>query len=598
MASNTIQTVWKLILDEGEAREGESTLQRIARVLKDKIGGEGSKAVDKTTEAIEKQTKALKENEDAAKKAGNASGGIGEAAGKVGGGLGDVGRLAGAGSLVGAGEGFGIVGDIGDAIEGLQGVGSTLAELGPIGAVAGVAMVALGVVISDFAAGAQKTADEINAAIDSMRSVADEIAGGATKEDIQESIDQLQFRRDLERDILAESTQAYEDFIQGIRDAFGVFAPLVEGIVKIVDPREEALKSQIEESNKLIGESEAKENAYNKALEKGLTSKADAAKAEEDRQKSQEKADREREAAEKKAAGEREKAANDAQRQAEQAAAKAEQIEQKRYNAAQKYGDALVDIARKSADDAKKLAQAARFKEIDNRRAFDQDMIDLSLDFQDSEREEMIKRQDEESADLRAHALTVTGIRDNALKDETDLLRKRDFLGAALVRENANTQIENENKAFLEAQAEKAILQKQEDAAQLREFDKARHERLNALKQANAEAQIQYKRDVEAQRESRKIAQREAAIARDRELRAASEMARALLGIHTQVGQAQVQLAANTLNQLRGITNTTNNNGNTVNGGMHFSVSGGAGGMTASQVNNQILSALGSVGLA
>jgi len=106
----------------------------------------------------------------------------------------------------------------------------------------------------------------------------------------------------------------------------------------------------------------------------------------------------------------------------------------------------------------------------------------------------MLQRQEDEAAELRAHAMTLEGIRDEALKSEEDLLRQRDFLGASKVRENANAQIETENKAFLEAQNEKRILQKQEDAQQLREFDKARRERLTALRRANEEAQIQYKR--------------------------------------------------------------------------------------------------------
>lgn len=593
MGKNTVETVWKLILDEGEAREGESTIQRLARLIKDKLGGESTKAVQKTTEAIKDQTEALKKNEEAAKKAGDAKGaGIGDAAGTLGGGLGDVGRLAGAGGALssGAGQGLGMIGDIGDAIEGLQGVGSTLASLGPIGAVAGVAIVALGLVISDFAAGAQKTADEINAAIDSMRSVADEIAGGATKEDIQESIEQLQFRRELEKEILAESTQAYEDFIQGVRDAFGAFAPIVEGILKVIDPREEALNAQIKESEKIISDATAKETAYNKALERGLTSKADAAKAAEDAAKAQEKADREKEASDKKAASE-------AERSAEQNAAKQQQIEEKRYQAAQKYGDALVDLAEKSADDARKIAQAARQKQADNQRSFLQDVADLSTEFQASEREEAIQRMEDEAADLRAHASNVIQIRDQAYVEEADLIRQRDFLGATKTRENANRQIESENKLFVEAQTEKMQAQRAEDAAQLRELNDARQKRLTALQRANAEAQIQYKRDIENQREARRIAERDAKLARDRELRQAQEMARALLGISTQQQNAQLQLAQNTLNQLRGITNTTINSGNTVNGGINFNNYAAAGGQTTKATQQQFISMLGTVGL-
>lgn len=600
MASNTVSTVWRLIFDEGEARKGESMIQKLSRLLKEGLGKESTAAVDKTTEAIKNQTEALKEN---AKAAEGSQIGLGDAAGNVGG---AAGKLRGLGSKLGGGEGLNIVNDIGDAVEGFQELGSTLVELGPIGAVAGVAMVALGVVIADFAAGAQKTADQINEAIDSMRSVADEIAGGATTEDIQNSIEQLQIRRDMEKDILAQSTQAYQDFIQGIRDAFGFLAPLVEGIVKIVDPREEALKTQIETSNKLIGESEAKENAYNKALDKGLTSKADAKQAAEEQAKAQEKATREAEKsaqeqkrANEKAQAEQDKAAADAQRAAEQLQAKRDAIQKKELDAAQKYGDALVDIARKSADDAAKALKDEKLKEIDNRRSFEQDISDMSADFQASEREEALSRMEEEANDLKHHADTLQGIRDDANAQEEDLLRSRDFLGATKVRENANKQLEAENKAFQDAQAEKLQVQRSEDAKQLRELDNARQKRLLVLRRANEEAQLQYRRDLDNQRDARKIAEREARIARDRELRQAQEMARALLGIQSQSAQAQLQLASNTLNQLRGISNTTNNNGNTVNGGLHFSVGGGsASGMTGTQIQGHVLAALGSVGLA
>lgn len=597
--ANTVETVWKIILDEKEAREGESTIQRLARLLKEKLGVEGAKAIDKTTEAIKDQTEALKKNEDAAKKAGDAKkGGLGDLAGGVGGGLGNVGRLAGAGSLVGAGDGLGIIGDIGDAIEGLQGLGSTLAQLGPAGALAGVAIVALGLVISDFAAAAQKEADAINAAIDSMRAVADEIAGGATKEDLQESIDQLQFRRELEKEILAESTQAYADFIQGIRDAFGVFAPLVEGIVKIVDPREEALKSQIEESNKLIGDSEAKERAYNNALEKGLTSKADAAKAEEERSKAAEKAARETEAAQKEAARTQEKAASEATRAVEQQAAKQEQAAQKQYQAAQKYGDAMVDIANKTADSAKAALDKQRQALADNQTGLQRDLISITEDFQASEREQQIERMEQEAADLRQHASKLNQIRDDAEAEEVDLLRQRDFLGATKVRERANAQIAQENKTLVEAQQEKIQLQREADAKELRELQDARLKRLTQFRQQNEDARQAYQRDLVAGREAKRIAERDAALARNRELKMASDTARAMLGIQSQFNQAQIQMAQNSLNQLRGVSNTTNNNNKTVNGGINFNMGGGAGGMSATQVQSTVLQVLGSVGLA
>jgi hypothetical protein len=417
----------------------------------------------------------------------------------------------------------------------------------------------------------------------------------STKEDLQESIDQLQFRRELEKEILAESTQAYADFIQGIRDAFGVFAPLVEGIVKIVDPREEALKSQIEESNKLISDSQAKENAYNKAIEKGLTAKADAAAAEEKLEQSRKDSAKETE----KAQRETEQKQKDSVREAEQQAQKMQQVEEKRYQAAQKYGDAMVDIADKTADSAKAALEKYKQSRGDIQTEFDRDLIGMSTDFAASEREQALERMEQEAADLRQHANKLIQIRDAAYVEEADLLRQRDFLGASNVRERANRQITEDNKLFVEGQQEKLRAQEAADAKELREFQDARVKRLTQFRQQNEDARLAYQRDLQAGREARRIAERDAAQARQRELRMASDTAKALLGIQSQAAQAQLQLAQNTVNQLRGMGNTTNNNNSrTVNGGIHFGIQASGGSMSATAIQNMIYSELGKVGLA
>jgi hypothetical protein len=287
--------------------------------------------------------------------------------------------------------------------------------------------------------------------------------------------------------------------------------------------------------------------------------------------------------AEEKAAREREQAAKEAERQAEQLRQKQEQIEEKRYQAGVKYGDALVDIALDAADSAKASAKSLREGLADNDLSFRQDIADMSDDFHASEREEAITRMEEEAADLRAHANKLTQIRDDAFIEEEDLLRKRDFLGATKVRENANRQIEQENKAFLDGMNEKAQLQRQEDAQQLRELDKARRERFNLLQRANAEAQQAYRRDLENQREARRISERDAKGNRDRELRDASEQARALLGIHQQGNAAILQMAQGLVAGLRGLGNTTNNVSNTDSrrgnfGTINMPMVGGSGG--------------------
>lgn len=560
--ANSIETVWKLILDEKEARQGENMIQRLARLIKEKLGGDASKAIDKTTDAIEKQTRALKDNEAAAKKSGNAL--SSDTAGKVGG---AAGKLRGIGDIAGAGGGLGILNDVGDAVEGLSELGSVIGSLNPVSLLAIGAIAAIGLAIATFVDDANKQAEKIDQAFNAMRDVMDEVAGGATTQDIEEQIAALQFRRELEKLVLEEAQTKYQEFVEGIREAFGIFAPLVEGILKIIHPAEEALATQIQESEKRISESEIKENQYRQAIEKGLTAKADAAAAEEELQEARdeaardaEKAAREREQKQKEAQREQEQAAAEQQRQAEQLAQKQEQIEEKRLDAGRKYSDALVDIATSAADDAKALVKGLREGLADNDLSFRQDLSDMSADFHHSEREEELARMEEEAADLRAHANKLTQIRDDAFLEEEDLLRSRDFLGATKIRERANREIEQENKALLEGMNEKQRLQKSEDAQQLREFDKARRERFTLLQRANAEAQQQYRRDVENQKEARKIAEREAKTARDRELREANDMARALLGIHQQTNAGILQMGQAMVAQLRGIGSTTNNN--------------------------------------
>lgn len=590
--ANSVETVWKLILDEKEARAGESMIQRLARLIKDKLGGESVKAIDKTTEAIKDQTEALKENEKAAKDSGerlSASEGISK-------GLGGASRTAGVGSLLGAGEGLSLLGDTADAIEGLSELSGVIGKLGVSGGLAVVAIAVLSLAVADFAKAAQEQADKLNEFFDAQREVFDEIAGGATTADLQEQIDLLQTRRELEKITLQDATEAYANYEQQIRDTFGVFGELILGILRIIDPREEALSSQKDESQKRIDESISKEKQYQDAIEKGLTAKNDAAAAEEELSKARDEAERKAKQEAEKAQREQEAAAKKAQAEAEQFAKQMEAIEKQRYNAAQKYGDALVDIARKSADDAIKAAKALREKQVDNQRGFNQDIADMTEDFHASEREEQIKRQDEDANILHQHALKLASIRDSALADETDLLRKRNFLDANRVRERANAEIEQENKALIDSTEEKRRAQKQEDAQQLRELDKARRERFTALQRANEDAKIAYQRDIANQRDARKIAEREAKIARDRELRAANEAARALLGIKQQQAQSELNIASQVLAGIRAMGNSTtinNNNSRTNYGNVSVPVYSN----NPAQVQQQVLQVLGKVGL-
>lgn len=285
-------------------------------------------------------------------------------------------------------------------------------------------------------------------------------------------------------------------------------------------------------------------------------------------------------------------------RDAEKKAAEvAEQVEQKRLSAARKYSDTLVDIARRAADDAEKLVKGLKQKLVDNQADALQDVADIGAEFADSEREEAIQRGEQEALDLRQHANRLAGIRDEAFNTEKDFIRKRDFLSATKVRENAIALQEAEIKTFKDGQGEKIQAQKSEDAAQLRELDKARRERMTLLQRANEEARQQYQRDVQNQKDSRRIAEREAKIARDREEREIQALQNTVIGVNRTILREQVAAGQAAISMIRSMTNTTNNN--TVNNNQrsvgNISISGAS--VNPAAIRQTMYEVLGEIGV-
>lgn len=662
--TNTIQTVWKLILDEQGAKKSEDEIVGLAEKAGklgeqiEKIGRQksldalakefGALALEegKAEEAAIKLNERLKEigatdDEikgvartfgDASRAADDSGGGGGGGGGSASGLIskfGGVGRMAGinveqiagiARAAEGVQELATAAGVLGGASE-VAGVASAAAAPGLLASAAGFAaillplaplIIAIGAVVAILAvlkAADDQRAKDLKEEADLRRAISDEIAAGATSDDLQDQIEKLKERATLEKTTLEDGKKAYDDYLAKIRSAFGGLGALLEPFIKLFGAEEQQLADNVNDSQKIIDEAQKGEDARTAAIKRGDTANNDAKKHEEELADARKKAaadsakaaeksqhDQEQTAAKQQAA--QEKAASEQQRLIDQQAQKEQAAAEKRYQAGVKYSDALVDIAHKAADDAVKALESEKDKLADNQRGFQNDIADLSVQFHASEREEAIKRGEQEVQDAVNQTRKLEGLRDEALDSEQDSLRKRDFLSATKIREAANERIQQENKAFKDAQADKQRAQSAEDSAQLRQLDAARHTRLQALDRANDEAKLAYTRDLRNQKEASLIAAREAKSARDRELRNASDVSRAILGIKQQQGQAELQLAQHTLNQLKGVGNTTNNNGNTVNGGLHFNVSGGAGGMTPTQVHSQILTTLGSVGLA
>ena len=619
MPNSTLETVWKFGIDEGEAKEAENFFTRLAKTIKEKIGGDGTKAIKATTEAIEDQTRALKDAEDQAKKTGQSyddrlkrvkEGGAdfsGDVASASGGLRGAVDTFSGgnSGAIGGILEFTEAIADVGEyAPQAATQIGTLVSSLGPVGlGLAAVVAVAAAAVVA-ASQSIQKEADRITQVGEKRLELAERIADGLSTDDALAEIEANNNRRvELEKERL-RAEQEYNDFLAQQPDILG---NLGDNLLKVGDSREAAYEKTINDVNARLEELGNDNQVLQEAVDQGRTTTEKAVQAEgeladarsttADTTRQAEKAARDQEQVQKKAQQEQEKAAAEAERQAEQLRQKQEQIEQKRLDAARKYGDSMVDIANKAKDSAKEALTTLKQSQADNQRSLQDDLSDAAADFAASEREEAIARMEEEARDLHQHALKLTQIRDDAFIEEEDLLRKRDFLGATRVREAANRQIEQENKTLIDAQQEKARLQQQEDAQQLREQDKARRERLIQLQRANAEAKLQYDRDIQSQKEARRIAERDAALARDRELRAANDMARALLGIHQQSAQAQMQLAQGVLNSLRGLGNTTNNTTSNVtnNNQRSLSISGAA--MNPQQIQRIAIQTLGAVGL-
>lgn len=610
MAENTIQTLWKLILDKGEAKEGETLIQRLARVLKDGIGRDGAKAIDETTEALKRQNKQLKENADDAKKvnAGDAAGQVGNLANK----------FRGAGSLVGIDTN--LVGDIADAVEGISGLGTVITgSLLPALTGAGAALLPLAPILIPLAAAAVAVGVAVKGAVDSIheqlarlseeldaeRSALEAAGSGATVSDAKAQIDEYNQSIETQTKILERNegrvTQAFDELVATKEQAFGIFGDLAArlsvlfGLSKVGEYQQEVDKSTEAIEKATIGAKEWQEE-----LDAGSFKADDAAKQETKLAEARGQvsgATKQAETAEKEQQRAAEKARAEAERQQEEARRAQQQAEEKRYQAAVKYSDALVEIANKTADGAKQALEKQRQGLVDNEASARRDLSAIADDFNIAEREEAFERREEEINDLRQHGNKLAGIRDEALNTEKDFLRKRDFLSATKVREQAISEQEAENRAFMDGQGEKETLRRAEDARELRELADTRLKRRQQLQQQNEDVRLSYQREITAGREARRTMERDAKLNRDREVRDANAQARAYLGIKSQQSQAELTIAQQTLNAIRSMGSTTNNT--TVNNNQrsvgNISISGGS--MNPAAVRQMMFETLGEIGV-
>lgn len=614
MASgNVIETVWKLLLDKQEAKQGENLIQRLARVVKDSLGRDGAKAVDEVTDALKRQNKQIKENAEDAKKVK-----LGDAAGDVGG---LASKFAGAGSLVGIDTN--IVADIADAVEGIAGLGGVITGtlipalsgaaaallplapiLIPLAAVAGAAAIAIGQAVSEI----DKHLAQLESEITARRSAVEAAFSGTTLDEAQAQVEsfnnsikaqtfllgEAQTKRDdaFERDVERYTKQA------GVFGFLGDFFARVLGLLGKSDVNKYA--DDVAESEEKLNDATAGAKEWQRTIDEGLFKTGEAKKEEDSLASARAQvSDTTQQASksEEKAAREQEKAQAEQQRRVEEAQKQQEQAEEKRYQAAVKYSDSLVDIANKTADGAKQALETQRQGLADNETELRRDLSAIADDFAISEREEALERQEEEANDLRQHGNKLAGIRDEALNTEKDFIRKRDFLSAAQVRERAVSEQEAENRLFVNGQDEKETLRRAEDARELRELADTRLKRRQQLQQQNEDVRLSYQREITAGREARRTMERDAKLNRDREVRDANAQARAYLGIKSQQSQAELSIAQQTLNAIRSMGSTTNNT--TVNNNQrsvgNISINGGS--MNPAAVRQTMYEVLGEIGV-
>lgn len=303
------------------------------------------------------------------------------------------------------------------------------------------------------------------------------------------------------------------------------------------------------------------------------------------------------------------KAIKEAEKAREEAQRKQEQADAKRLEAGKNYSKALIDIATRAADSAEDALRGMKDKLTANQTGFDRDITALSVKAGQSRIEAEIEAQQEEAADLREHQRKLESIRDDALADEDDALKKRDFLGAARIREAANRELEAENKAFQDGQTEKGIALAEAAAKEDRELDNARQARFVQLQQQNEDARIAYDNRLRDDRIAQDRSERDAATARDRELQAARDLADGVLAIKGAQAAAELGIAQGLIaninammNQFQapqmafnqgGGNNTTNQNIRST-GNLNFAINGAA---SPANIQAQMMNILGQVGL-
>ena len=413
---------------------------------------------------------------------------------------------------------------------------ATVAAYVPIALLLG-GLVAIGLAIKSLTDSTSQNAERINAFAENQRDLNKRIADGLTSDDAQDELDRLTEAQQRNRETLGTLQGAYDQS----QEQLGVLG----GVARAFSGDEEALATQINETNEEIRKQQSEIDALSGALENGALAANDAAEAEAllaqersaallaEAQQAGELAqlrDRvstmtaeqiatETEAVERRRMGvEAElavlQASGDASeevakkiaqltgqlgflgdqanvlknatpkadtREAEKAAKEAEKAITDAARAQQTYSDKVRDAGKRYRDAVADINTNLRDKVQDNQTKYQDDVLEGAIDFSN----EQLQQQRDYERDL-------SKIKRDAAKEELDATRARDFAALRDARENGADAISERQQEEADANSEEAIEYRQH-------LDELARDRTNANRDAVIDQQRSY-RDAKTDR--------------------------------------------------------------------------------------------------
>lgn len=391
--------------------------------------------------------------------------------------------------------------------------------------------VAIGVAITALVNSTSQNVDRINAFAENQRDLNKRIADGLTTEDAQSELDNLTEAQERNRQTLATLQGAYDQS----QEQLGVLG----GVTKVFSGDEEALATQIEETNKTIRDQQADIDALSGAMTDGSLAANDAAEAEQRLAKERstallaeaqqagelaqlrervstmtaEQISTELEAVERRRVGveaelavlqasgdtSEEVAKKIAQlngqlgflgdqaqvlktatpkvdtRETEKAAKDAEKAITDAARAQQSYSDKVRDAGKKYRDAIADINTDLRDKQQDNERKYQDDILSGAIDFNQDQLQEQ-----------RDYERDLAGIRRDAAREELDATRARDFAALRDARENGAEAISERQQEEADANADELIEYRQH-------LDELARDRGNANRDAVIDQQRSYR---------------------------------------------------------------------------------------------------------